>query len=79
MVVEVVIKDLLSFAPLKAKGSCPHVFVYKLIADFLTSPIDASGSLAPSFGAIHFFSLEIMSSSSFLSSAVGMYSFTCWS
>src|ERR1051326_6439365 len=37
---------------------------YRLIADFLTSPIDASGSRAPSFGAIHFFSLAMMSSNS---------------
>jgi len=45
---------------------------YKLIADLRTSPIDESGSRAPSFGAIHFFSFAIMSSNSFLSSALGM-------
>ena len=39
------------------------------MADFRTSPIDASGSRAPVFSAIHFFSVSMMSSRSFLSSA----------
>ena len=38
-----------------------------LIADFLTSPMLARGSRAPVFSAIHFFSLLMMSSRSFLS------------
>ena len=46
---------------------------YKLIADFRGSPMVAKGSRAPSFSAIHFFSFAMISSSSFLSSAVGMY------
>ncbi len=45
---------------------------YKLIADFRTSPMVESGSRAPVFSAIHFFSLLMMSSKSFLSSADGM-------
>src|SRR5208282_6200448 len=44
---------------------------YRLIADFRTSPMVASGSRAPVFSAIHFFSFWMMSSSSFLSAADG--------
>lgn len=47
---------------------------YKLVADFRGSPIVANGSRAPSFFAIHFFSLAMISNSSFLSSAVGITS-----
>jgi len=44
---------------------------YRLIADFRTSPMVESGSRAPVFSAIHFFSLLMMSSSNFLSAAEG--------
>src|SRR5438132_7876728 len=50
---------------------------YRLIADLRGSAMVANGSRAPSFGAIHFFSLAIISSSNFLSWGPGMYSFTC--
>src|SRR5713226_4501723 len=53
--------------------------LHKLIADLRTSPIEANGSRAPSLAAIHFFSLPIMSSNNFLSSAEGKYSFKCCS
>ena len=43
-----------------------------LMADFLTSPMLARGSRAPVFSAIHFFSLLMMSSRSFLSATEGM-------
>ena len=46
-----------------------HVIAYRLIADFRTSPMVESGSRAPVFSAIHFFSLLMMSSSNFLSAA----------
>ena len=39
---------------------------YRLIADFRTSPIVESGSRAPVFSAIHFFSLLMMSSKQLL-------------
>src|SRR5205085_6987134 len=62
------------FAPEQALAGGKSAILggHKLIADLRTSPIEANGSRAPSLGAIHFFSLPIMSSSSFLSSADGM-------
>src|SRR5439155_15699675 len=51
---------------------------YRLIADFLGSAMVSNGSRAPSFGTIHFFSLAIISSSSFLSSSLGKKSPSCW-
>src|SRR5438876_6401439 len=65
-----------------AEGGCPHVFsagTHKLIADFRGSAMVSKGSRAPSFSAIHFFSFAMMSISSFLSSAEGMYSIKCCS
>ena len=65
-----------------AEGGCPYVFsasTHKLIADFRGSAMVSKGSRAPSFSAIHFFSFAMMSSSSFLSSAEGMYSLKCCS
>src|SRR5262249_58872291 len=47
-----------------------------LIAFFLTSPIVSSGSRALR-GAIHFFSLPMMSRSNFLSAAVGIHVSNC--
>jgi len=61
------------------EGEKVELLVHELIADFRTSPIEASGSRAPSLGAIHFFSLLMMSKSNFLSSADGKYSFKCCS
>src|SRR5712691_10655600 len=56
---------------------CEKISIYRLMADLRGSPIVAKGSRPPSLGTIHFFSLAIISSSSFLSSALGMYSFRC--
>src|SRR5579864_9428769 len=66
---------LTSIAP---PGLGTHYCTLELIAFFLTSPIVNNGSLAPVRGAIHFFSLPIISSSNFLSAGVGSQLSSCW-
>src|SRR5262249_46009486 len=70
-----------------AEGGCPYLTggglgwsktrpyvvcsCHRLMADFRGSAMVSNGSRAPSFSAIHFFWLAMISSSNFLSSAVG--------
>src|SRR5215472_4094151 len=69
-----VTRDLTEFSVLHISSSTHAGDSYRLMADLRGSPIVAKGSRAPSFSAIHFFSLAMISSSRSLSSAVGIAS-----